>query len=76
MICFQFLQKHAILIDVATLGAMPEPFGLPFPEMLYVQAKIANLTVNYIYLPTTLLYIPVHKVKGVYWLRINQSPNT
>ncbi|XP_017868208.1 PREDICTED: fukutin-related protein [Drosophila arizonae] len=44
--CDLFLQKHAILIDVATLGAMPEPFGLPFPEMLYVQAKIANLTTS------------------------------
>ncbi|KAH8280381.1 hypothetical protein KR018_005236 [Drosophila ironensis] len=42
--CDLFLQKHAILLDVATLGAMPEPFTLPFPEMLYMQAKIANLS--------------------------------
>jgi len=42
----QFLQKHAILLDAAALGAMPEPFSLPFPEMLYMQAKIANLSVS------------------------------
>ncbi|EDW01324.1 GH21378 [Drosophila grimshawi] len=44
--CDLFLQKHAILIDVAALGTMPEPFALPFPEMLYVQAKIAELTTS------------------------------
>ncbi|ALC41272.1 CG15651 [Drosophila busckii] len=44
--CDMFLQKHAILIDVAVLGSMPEPFSLPFPEMLYMQAKIANLTTS------------------------------
>lgn len=42
----QFMQKHAILMDASVLGSMPEPFALPFPEMLYVQAKIANLTVS------------------------------
>ncbi|BFG04808.1 fukutin-related protein [Drosophila madeirensis] len=42
--CDLFLQKHAILLDVAALAAMPEPFCLPFPEMLYMQAKIANLS--------------------------------
>ncbi|KAH8320764.1 hypothetical protein KR067_008981 [Drosophila pandora] len=42
--CDLFLQKHAILLDVAALGAMPEPLTLPFPEMLYMQAKIANLS--------------------------------
>ncbi|EDX07989.1 GD25239 [Drosophila simulans] len=42
--CDLFLQKHAILLDAAALGAMPEPFSLPFPEMLYMQAKIANLS--------------------------------
>lgn len=40
------MQKHAILMDASVLGSMPEPFALPFPEMLYVQAKIANLTVS------------------------------
>ncbi|XP_034477211.1 uncharacterized protein LOC117783775 [Drosophila innubila] len=40
------VQKHAILIDVAVLGSMPEPFTLPFPEMLYMQAKIANLSTS------------------------------
>lgn len=40
------MQKHAILMDASVLGTMPEPFALPFPEMLYVQAKIANLTVS------------------------------
>ncbi|KAH8415982.1 hypothetical protein KR222_005675 [Zaprionus bogoriensis] len=44
--CDMFLQKHAILMDVSVLAAMPEPFALPFPEMLYVQAKIANLTTS------------------------------
>ncbi|KAL7735656.1 hypothetical protein ACLKA6_002540 [Drosophila palustris] len=44
--CDMFLQKHAILIDVAVLGSMPEPFTLPFPEMLYMQAKIANLSTS------------------------------
>lgn len=33
-------------MDASVLGTMPEPFALPFPEMLYVQAKIANLTVS------------------------------
>lgn len=33
-------------MDASVLGSMPEPFALPFPEMLYVQAKIANLTVS------------------------------
>ncbi|XP_016947620.1 ribitol 5-phosphate transferase FKRP [Drosophila biarmipes] len=42
--CDLFLQKHAILLDASVLGAMPEPFTLPFPEMLYMQAKIANLS--------------------------------
>ncbi|KAH8258284.1 hypothetical protein KR038_009271 [Drosophila bunnanda] len=42
--CDLFLQKHAILLDVAALASMPEPFTLPFPEMLYMQAKIANLS--------------------------------
>ncbi|KAH8373080.1 hypothetical protein KR009_011484 [Drosophila setifemur] len=44
--CDLFLQKHAILLDAAALGAMPEPFTMPFPEMLYMQAKIANLSVR------------------------------
>ncbi|XP_068143770.1 ribitol 5-phosphate transferase FKRP [Drosophila tropicalis] len=42
--CDLFLQKHAILVDVEALRAMPEPFALPFPEMFYIQAKTANLT--------------------------------
>ncbi|XP_030387249.1 fukutin-related protein [Scaptodrosophila lebanonensis] len=41
--CDLFVQKHAILLDVEVLRSMPEPFTLPFPEMLYIQAKIANL---------------------------------
>ncbi|KAH8405603.1 hypothetical protein KR215_004245 [Drosophila sulfurigaster] len=44
--CDLFLQKHAILLDVAVLGSMPDPFALPFPEMLYMQAKIANLSTS------------------------------
>ncbi|KNC25593.1 hypothetical protein FF38_05803 [Lucilia cuprina] len=42
--CDLFLQKHAVLVDVAVLKEMPEPLAAPFPEMFYIQAKLNNIT--------------------------------
>lgn len=45
-IYFQFLQKHAILVDVNLLKVMPNAFASPFPEMFYLQAKMAKAKVS------------------------------
>lgn len=45
-ISLQFIQKHAILVDVAFLRTMPTPLAAPFPEMFYVQAKMGNSKVG------------------------------
>ncbi|XP_037941711.1 fukutin-related protein [Teleopsis dalmanni] len=41
--CDLYLQKHAILIDTGILKELPDPFATPFPEMLYIQMKIAEI---------------------------------
>lgn len=43
---FQYLQKHAILIDTNFLKLMPNPLAAPFPEMLYLQSKMAKAKVR------------------------------
>lgn len=43
---FQFIQKHAIMIESALLKDMPSAMSLPFPEMLYIQAKSTNTEVK------------------------------
>lgn len=43
---FQFLQKHAILVDTNLLKTMPDPLASPFPEMFYVQAKMCKAKVR------------------------------
>lgn len=42
----QFLQKHGMLIETAFLRMLPDPLAQPFPEMLYIQAKVAKSTVR------------------------------
>ncbi|XP_017484571.1 PREDICTED: fukutin-related protein [Rhagoletis zephyria] len=42
--CDLYLQKHAILVDVGVLKELPDPFASPFPEMFYIQAKLAGIT--------------------------------
>ncbi|XP_055920755.1 ribitol 5-phosphate transferase FKRP [Eupeodes corollae] len=41
--CDLYLQKHAILVDTGVLREMPDPFGSPFPELFYIQAKAAKI---------------------------------
>lgn len=42
----QFLQKHAILVHTSFLKMMPDPLAMPFPEMFYIQAKMAKSVVS------------------------------
>lgn len=42
----QFLQKHGILIETSILKEMPDALSAPYPEMLYVQAKILKVKVG------------------------------
>lgn len=42
--CDLYLQKHAILVDVGVLKELPDPFVSPFPEMFYIQAKLAGIS--------------------------------
>ncbi|XP_011205600.2 ribitol 5-phosphate transferase FKRP [Bactrocera dorsalis] len=42
--CDLYLQKHAILVDVGVLKVLPDPFVSPFPEMFYIQAKLAGIS--------------------------------
>lgn len=44
--CDMYTQKHGIFIETDFLRDMPEPLATPFPEMLYLQAKIANIRVR------------------------------
>lgn len=43
---YQFLQKHAIMVETAILKEMPDALSAPFPEMFYLQAQIAETQVN------------------------------
>ncbi|CAD7015386.1 unnamed protein product [Ceratitis capitata] len=42
--CDLYIQKHAILVDVGVLKELPDPFASPFPEMFYIQAKLAGIS--------------------------------
>lgn len=44
--CDLYAQKHGIFIETSLLRDMPDPLITPFPEMLYVQAKIAKIKVQ------------------------------
>lgn len=44
--CDMYVQKHGIFIETALLKDMPDPLMTPFPEMMYVQAKLANIQVG------------------------------
>ncbi|XP_058447694.1 ribitol 5-phosphate transferase FKRP [Malaya genurostris] len=41
--CDMYKQKHAILIESALLKEMPDALSSPFPELFYIQAKLANI---------------------------------
>lgn len=43
---FQFLQKHAIFIETATLKEMPDALSSPFPEFFYIQTKVSHVQVS------------------------------
>lgn len=43
---FQYKQKHAILVETALLRDMPDALSSPFPELFYIQAKLANIKVS------------------------------
>uniref|UniRef100_A0A8D8JBA7 Fukutin-related protein n=1 Tax=Culex pipiens TaxID=7175 RepID=A0A8D8JBA7_CULPI len=41
--CDMYKQKHAILVETALLRDMPDALSSPFPELFYIQAKLANI---------------------------------
>ncbi|XP_065092821.1 ribitol 5-phosphate transferase FKRP [Ochlerotatus camptorhynchus] len=41
--CDMYKQKHAILVETALLKEMPDALSSPFPELFYIQAKLANI---------------------------------
>lgn len=43
---FQYKQKHAILVETSLLKEMPDALSSPFPELFYIQAKLANIKVS------------------------------
>lgn len=43
--CDMYVQKHGIFIETTLLKDMPDPLMTPFPEMMYVQAKLAKIQV-------------------------------
>lgn len=45
----QYLQKHAIMVDVSALRDMPDAMSSPFPEIFYIQAKLAGIKVRLIF---------------------------
>lgn len=45
--CDMYTQKHGIFIETSLLRDMAEPLATPFPEMLYLQAKIAKIQVRH-----------------------------
>lgn len=44
---FQFLQKHAILVDTSFLKTMPNALLSPFPELFYIQARVGKSKVYF-----------------------------
>nr|XP_029720667.1 fukutin-related protein-like [Aedes albopictus] len=41
--CDMYKQKHAILVETALLKEMPDTLSSPFPDLFYIQAKLANV---------------------------------
>ncbi|XP_062551656.1 ribitol 5-phosphate transferase FKRP [Armigeres subalbatus] len=41
--CDMYKQKHAILVETDLLKEMPDTLSSPFPDLLYIQAKLANV---------------------------------
>ncbi|XP_058060359.1 ribitol 5-phosphate transferase FKRP [Anopheles bellator] len=40
--CDMFKQKHAILVETELLKELPDALSAPFPDMFYIQAKLAG----------------------------------
>lgn len=45
---FQFKQKHAILVETELLREMPDALASPFPDVFYIQAKLAGVKVRFL----------------------------
>ncbi|EAA10188.4 AGAP008690-PA [Anopheles gambiae str. PEST] len=43
--CDMFKQKHAILVETELLREMPDALASPFPDVFYIQAKLAGVKV-------------------------------
>uniref|UniRef100_A0A182QY01 FKRP stem domain-containing protein n=1 Tax=Anopheles farauti TaxID=69004 RepID=A0A182QY01_9DIPT len=41
--CDMFKQKHAILVETELLKEMPDALSSPFPDVFYIQAKLAGV---------------------------------
>ncbi|XP_040168799.1 fukutin-related protein [Anopheles arabiensis] len=41
--CDMFKQKHAILVETELLREMPDALASPFPDVFYIQAKLAGV---------------------------------
>ncbi|XP_052897577.1 ribitol 5-phosphate transferase FKRP [Anopheles moucheti] len=41
--CDMFKQKHAILVETELLKEMPDALASPFPDVFYIQAKLAGV---------------------------------
>lgn len=48
LFCDGVTGKHVLLIEKDTLLKLPDPFMLPFPDALYIQAKAKNLKTRYL----------------------------
>uniref|UniRef100_A0A182YM99 FKRP stem domain-containing protein n=1 Tax=Anopheles stephensi TaxID=30069 RepID=A0A182YM99_ANOST len=51
--CDMFKQKHAILVETELLKEMPDALASPFPDVFYIQAKLAGVKVR-----TSIAYHP------------------
>ncbi len=45
LFCDGVTGKHVLLIEKKVLARLPDPFMLPFPDSLYIQAKAKNIKV-------------------------------
>lgn len=45
LFCDGVAGKHALLVEKDVLKTFPDPFMLPFPDSLYIQAKAKNIKV-------------------------------
>lgn len=46
LFCDGVTGKHVLLMEKETLMKLPDPFMLPFPDALYIQAKAKNMKVS------------------------------